>query len=165
LELVPIVSFLAFAGATKSRSVSGISSMDISNLILNADLGHEREDAQIDTCAAFGAALFDVLKSNGEAPSLYTVTHRDENPDWAWCHVVVRVGDTYYDSLGEFSDDIIRKRLGIEENEDYELIYEPDRREGCYDQLDFQLVYEFLLIELTIAANRLSKEEVMSLAM
>lgn len=139
--------------------------MDITTLILTADLGHEREDAQIDTCAAFGAALYDVLKSNGQSPQLFTVTHRDENPDWAWCHVLVRVGDTYFDSLGEFSDDIIRKRLGIEENEEYELIYEPDRREGCYDQDDFQLVYEFLLVELTIAANKLSQEDNLALAM
>lgn len=39
--------------------------MDIEALLKTAIIGRERKDAQIETCAPFAAALYDVLAENG----------------------------------------------------------------------------------------------------
>jgi hypothetical protein len=133
--------------------------MDIVELIKTAKIGRERKDAQVDTCAAFGAALYDVLAENGFSPSLVTACYRGVSVDRTWYHQVVEVEGKMYDSLGEFSTDIVRARLKIHPKVDYQLAYTPERREGCYDDDDFQLVYEFLLKELRKAAKKLQPVE------
>lgn len=129
--------------------------MDIPELIKTAKLGSERKAAQEDTCSAFAAALHDVLSDNGLFPSLIEVSYRGSTVERTWYHQVVEVDGKMYDSLGEFSTDIIRKRLKIHPSVAYPLGYKPDRREGCYDEEELGEVYDFVHLELTKAAKKL----------
>lgn len=129
--------------------------MDIIELIKTAKIGRERKDAQVDSCAAFAAALYDVLVENGFLPSLVTASYRGVTVERTWYHAVVEVDGKMYDSLGEFSTQIMRDRLKIHKSTSYELKYEPDRREGCYDEDDFQGVYDFLVKEFRKTAKKL----------
>nr|WP_250808173.1 hypothetical protein [Neorhizobium tomejilense] len=130
--------------------------MDIVELIKTAKIGRERKEAQIDTCAPFAAALYDVLLENGFSPSLVTVGYRAGGLRNTWYHSVVKCDDVMYDSLGEFSTEIIRARLRIHPSVMYELTFTPDYREGCYDEEDYSVLYEFLVDELRKSAKRLA---------
>jgi hypothetical protein len=133
--------------------------MDIIELIKTAKIGRERKDAQVDSCAAFAAALYDVLAENGFAPSMVTACYRGVSVDSTWYHQVVKVDGKMYDSLGEFSTRIMRDRLKVRQSTAYELEYQPDRREGCYDEDDFQGVYDFLAKEFRKTAKKLKTLE------
>lgn len=47
--------------------------MNIDAIIKAAKLGRERKDAQVDTCAVFAAALYDVLSAKGLQCQMVTV--------------------------------------------------------------------------------------------
>lgn len=129
--------------------------MDILELIKSAKIGRERKDAQIDTCAPFAAALYDVLAENGFDVNLFVAGYRGVSADNTWYHLVVEHDGTYYDSLGEFSTDIMRKRLKIHPRTQYELTFKPEPRPGCYEEEDFELLYDFLADEFRKAARKL----------
>ena len=129
--------------------------MDIVELIKSAKIGRERKDAQVDSCAAFAAALYDVLSENGFSPSMVTACYRGATSQSNWYHAVVEVDGKMYDSLGEFSTEIMRQRAKVGKNSSYELKYEPEPREDCFDALDFQGVYDFLLNEFRKTAKKL----------
>ncbi|MBY3155199.1 hypothetical protein HFO56_23030 [Rhizobium laguerreae] len=105
--------------------------MNIVELIKTAKIGGERKDAQVDTCAAFAAALYDVLAENGFSPSLVTAFYRGATVARTWYHQVVEVDGRMYDSLGEFSTEIMRARLKVRPTSTYELKYAPESRDGC----------------------------------
>jgi hypothetical protein len=129
--------------------------MDIVELIKTAKIGRERRDAQIDTCSPFAAALYDVLAEDGLDVNLFTVGYRGVSIDNTWYHLVVEHAGTYYDSLGEFSVDIMRKRLKIHPLVEYKLTFTPERRSGCYEEEDFGVLYDFLVHEFRKAARKL----------
>jgi hypothetical protein len=133
--------------------------MDIIELIKTAKIGRERKDAQVDSCAAFAAALYDVLAENGFSPSMVTACYRGATVETTWYHAVVEVEGKMYDSLGEFSTEIMRDRLKIRKSTPYELKYEPEPREDCYDELDYQGVYDFLVKEFRKTAKKLKALE------
>lgn len=128
--------------------------MDIVELIKTAKIGRERKDAQVDSCSAFAAALFDVLEENGFSPSLVTANYRGATSETTWYHLVVEIDGTMYDSFGEFSTDIMRKR--VKAISTYELRYTPETREDCYDEDDFGGVYEFLVKEFRKTAKKMN---------
>ena len=130
--------------------------MDIVELIKTAKIGRERRDAQVDTCAPFAAALYDVLMENGFEPSLVCVGYRGASVERSWYHSVVSVDGVMYDSLGEFSADIHRARIKVKDPANYVLTFEPDGRFGCYDEDDYDVLYEFLVTEFRKAAKRLT---------
>lgn len=134
--------------------------MDIIELIKTAKIGRERREAQVDTCGPFAAALYDVLVENGFDVNLFVAGYRGASSDSAWYHLVVEHGGTYYDSLGEFSAAIIRKRLKIHPRSDYELTFKPESRPGCYEEDDFELLYDFLVGEFRKAARKLKATSV-----
>ncbi|MCS4088577.1 hypothetical protein [Rhizobium sp. BK176] len=130
--------------------------MDIAELIKSAKIGRERKDAQIDSCSAFAAALYDVLEENGYSPSLVNASYRGATIERTWHHLVVEVDGTMYDSLGEFSTEIMRARSKIHPTVSYELKYSPEIRDDCYDEDDFGGVYEFLVKEFRKTAKKLN---------
>lgn len=133
--------------------------MDIVELIMQAKIGRERKDAQIDTCAPFAAALYDILEENGFDVEMVTAGRTGVGPDQTWYHSVVQVDGRFYDSMGEFSTEIVRKRNKIHPSVDYELSYKPDIRDDCFDAEDYQALYDFLLKELRKSAKKLLVSE------
>lgn len=129
--------------------------MDIAELIKTAKIGRERKDAQVDTCAPFAAALYDVLNENGLSPRMVCVGYRGATADSSWYHAVVSVNGVMYDSLGEFSEDIHKARNKIGPKSGYKLTFQRDTRNGCYDEEDYGVLYEFLVKELRKAARKL----------
>ena len=85
--------------------------VDIEALILQAKLGSARKDAQVDTCTVFAAALHDVLRESGVDCTVATAQIKGR-----WAHAVVRVGDRYFDSKGEFSTAIHCVRAKIHQS-------------------------------------------------
>lgn len=142
--------------------------MDIVELIMSAKIGRERKDAQVDTCAPFAAALYDVLLENGFDAELVSVGYKGATVEHSWYHAVVSVDGTMYDSLGEFSEDILKARMKIKPTVEYKLSFAPDIRDGCYDEDDYQVLYDFLVAQLRKSARKLSpldaKPHVMRLA-
>lgn len=128
--------------------------MDIVSLIKNAKLGGERKAAQVDSCAPFAAALFDVLKENGLDASLSVASHRAIVAQNSWYHGIVEYDGSFYDSLGEFSPDIMRKRLKIHPSVDYQIAIKADRREGFYEDEEEEM-YAFFLKALRKSAKAL----------
>jgi hypothetical protein len=132
--------------------------MDIVELIKTAKIGRERKDAQVDTCSVFAAALYDVLEENGFSPSMVNASHRGVTIEMTWHHLVVEVEGTMYDSLGEFSTDIMRTRSKIHPTVSYELKYSPEIRDDCFED-DFADLYDFLVKEIRKAAKKLTKAQ------
>lgn len=130
--------------------------MDIVELIMSAKIGRERKDAQVDTCAPFAAALYDVLLENGFDAELVSVGYKGVTVEHSWYHAVVSVDGTMYDSLGEFSEDILKARMKIKPTVEYKLSFALDSRDGCYDEDDYQVLYDFLVDQLRKAARKLS---------
>lgn len=104
--------------------------MAIDAIIKSARLGRERKAAQVDSCAVFAAALYDVLSAQGVQCQMVTVV-----PDGLqkWAHAVVEVAGRYYDSMGEFSADIYRSRARIHPRVEFEFDYRADSRNECYE--------------------------------
>jgi len=122
--------------------------MDIPRLIQTAKLGRTRKDAQVDCCAAFAAALYDVLTEHGVECRLVTAVKRSVSMGWA--HVVVEAAGVYYDSLGEFSTAIYRHRAKIHHSVSVEISYEPDTREECFES-ELDEMHAFYLRQLRAA--------------
>lgn len=117
--------------------------LDLDGVIRNAKLGRTRKDAQEDTCAVFAAALFDLLTERGVACRMVTVAG-GFSPLTRWYHAVVEVGDVHYDSMGEFSEDIWRRRAKIHPRVTTSLTYRQDVREDCYEE-EFEEMHRFYL--------------------
>lgn len=114
--------------------------MDISSIIKDAKLGRSRKDAQVDTCSVFAAALFDVL-TEYDIPCEMAYAANDDHMD-RWAHSLVKVEGRYYDSLGEFSTDIYRKRSKIHPSVTVSIQYSKDYRSDCYES-EFEEMYLF----------------------
>lgn len=113
----------------------------ISAAILAAKLGRSRKDAQIETCAVFAAALYDALLARGTAACLATAISRGLTP---WAHQVVAAEGRYFDSMGEFSGDIYRRRAKLHPRVAVTIEYEADSRLDCFDE-EFQELHAFYL--------------------
>lgn len=124
--------------------------MDIHALILAAKLGGTRKDAQVDTCAVFAAALFDVLEAEGLSCKMVTATpiHGAR-----WAHALVEVAGRYYDSKGEFSASIYRARAKIHPSVNFDIQYHPDHRSECYEP-EFDELHAFYVKMLKKALPR-----------
>lgn len=122
-------------------------SLDIASLIQTAKLGRTRKDAQIDCCAVFAAALYDVLTAHGISCQMVCAVNKG-GP--AWAHSVVEVDGRLYDSMGEFSAEIYRKRAKIHPTVPVTIAYSPDFREDCFES-DFVEMHAFYLKMLTKA--------------
>lgn len=126
--------------------------MNIENIILSAKLGSARKDAQVDTCTAFAAALYDLLKAQGQSCRLVTAVKRGIN---GWAHAIVQADGRYYDSMGEFSVEIYRKRARVHPTVQLQIEFVPDSREDCYEE-EFEGMYEFYLQMLSKAATKMA---------
>jgi hypothetical protein len=121
--------------------------MNINKIIQEAKLGSARRDAQVDTCAPFAAALYDVLSAQGIACQM-AVAMKD-NP-CTWTHSIVMVAGRYYDSMGEFSTDIYRVRAKIHPKVKIDIFYRADSRHDCYES-EFDDMYAFYVQALNKA--------------
>lgn len=115
--------------------------MDIDAMIKAAKLGHERKDAQVDTCTVFAAALYDVLSAQRIQCQIVTVVPKGLG---AWAHAVGAVAGRHYDSLGEFSADIYRARAKIHPKVRFDLEYRADTRYECYES-ELDELYAFFV--------------------
>lgn len=104
--------------------------MNINAIIQAAKLGRARKDAQVDTCAVFAAALYDVLSAHRIPCQIVAAVKK-----WfgSWAHAVVEVDGRYYDSMGEFSTDIYRARAKVHPKVTLDIEYQPDFRSECYE--------------------------------
>lgn len=137
--------------------------VDIADLIGTAKIGSERRAAQSDSCAPFAAALYDVLAELGLEPKLAVACHRGHTVDGTWYHQVVELAGRYYDSLGEFSLDILRKRLKIHPKAEFDLTFQPEPRAGCFEEEDYEVLHGFLVKELRKAAAKQSRTKALAL--
>jgi hypothetical protein len=113
--------------------------MNIGAIIQASKLGRCRKDAQVDTCAVFAAALYDVLWDQGIACQMVTAVNKQGS---AWAHEVVEVAGRYYDSLGEFSTAIYCARAKVHPSVKLEIEYESDVRSDCYEP-EFEEMHAF----------------------
>lgn len=121
--------------------------MNIDAIIKAAKLGRERKDAQVDTCAVFAAALYDVLSPLGIQCRMVTVV---PNGLSKWAHAVVEVAGRYYDSMGEFSADIYRVRARVHPTVQFDFDYQADSRSECYEP-EFDELHAFFVKALNKA--------------
>ncbi len=128
--------------------------MDIDAIIKAAKLGRERKDAQVDTCAVFAAALYDVLLAQGLQCQMVTVV---PNGLSKWAHAVVGVAGRYYDSMGEFSADIYRARARIHSTVKFEFDYRADSRCECYES-EFDALHAFFMKALDKAMRGMGEK-------
>ena len=115
--------------------------MDINAIIQAAKLGRSRKEAQVDVCTVFAAALYDVLGEQGTPCKLVTAINKQ---GLCWAHEVVEVAGRYYDSMGEFSADIYRKRAKIHPSVTLNIEYQQDVRSECYEP-DFDEMHAFFV--------------------
>lgn len=116
--------------------------LDIADIIKQAKLGRARKEAQIDCCAVFAAALYDVLTAQGVRCEIFCAKN-----EGLWTHSVVNVSGRYFDSMGEFSIDIYRKRARIRPSLDSFIDYVQDVREGVFEA-DFDEMHAFFVEKL-----------------
>ncbi|WP_212684587.1 hypothetical protein [Thalassospira xiamenensis] len=128
--------------------------IDVESIIRAAKLGRSRKDAQVDTCSAFAAALYDVLMRNGVEAQVITASATWAHGAQSWAHSLVKVGSKYYDSLGEFSEEIWRKRNRIHATVESDVRYSAEPREDCFDEehSDFHASY-YKALESSISLN------------
>lgn len=126
--------------------------MNIEQIIVSAKLGSARKDAQVDTCTAFAAALYDLLTSQGQCCQLVTAVKHGIN---GWAHAIVQADGRYYDSMGEFSVEIYRKRARVHPTVQLHIEFVPDSREGCYEE-EFEGIYEFYQQMLSKTATKMA---------
>jgi len=112
--------------------------MGINEIIQSATLGASRKDAQVDCCAVFAAALYDVLSEHGFACQMVSATERWEG----WAHALVKVDGRFYDSLGEFSTAIYQARRKIHKSVTLKIEYRKDVRSNCYEP-EFDEMHRF----------------------
>lgn len=125
--------------------------MDIDTLVKQAKLGAARKEAQIDTCTVFAAALFDVLCELGIDCTVATA-----QIEGRWAHAVVRVGNSYFDSKGEFSTAIHCKRVRLHPSVvPHVRIDFSDDPWGADRDSDFAELHAFFVIELRKSAAKL----------
>lgn len=128
--------------------------MDLSAVILNAKLGRERRDAQIDTCSIFAAALVDVLTENGVQADFCSASFVILPGDRAsWHHAVVKVGDTFFDSMGEFNHEIVRARTKTHKTVKSRLDFRSDQRDEVEEDELAELL-EFFVKKLRISFHQ-----------
>ena len=128
--------------------------MDIQTVILEAKLGRSRREAQEDTCSVFSAALFDLLMEAGVPCKMVTAQKKDGH---VWAHAVVEAQGRYFDSMGEFSNEIWRKRARIHPRVETTIHFQDDLREECYEE-EFEELYAFYLKQLKKSAQRLASQ-------
>jgi hypothetical protein len=118
--------------------------MDIEALILQAKLGSARKDAQVDTCTVFAAALHDVLSAAGVDCAIATAEIKGR-----WAHALVRVGNRYFDSKGEFSTAIHCMRAKIHKSvvPHVHIEFSDDACGPVYED-EFDALYAFFVKEL-----------------
>ena len=123
--------------------------MTLSEIILSAKLGRSRKDAQVDCCGEFAGALFDALQSRGIVCSMVTASsHFLGQADWY--HAVVGVGGRYFDSLGEFSEEIYRARARIRPKVTIDIRFRLDAR-SCAFEDDMAEMHAYYLTALNKA--------------
>jgi len=128
--------------------------MAISQLIQDAKLGSSRKDAQIDTCSVFAAALFDVLTAVGIPCQMACAEIKTGLHNFA--HSVVKVNDTYYDSMGEFSVSIYRKRAKIHPSVSVVIEFKGDIRSDCFES-EFNDMHAFYFKVLKKSVDKPNK--------
>lgn len=132
--------------------------MDIAEIISAAKLGGERKAAQIDTCGPFAVALYDVLTEAGEAVSIKTVSYftaGSSQPEWH--HAVVEHHGRYYDSLGEFTLERVRKQTRIHHTVSSHFHVRDDDRDCCYEE-ELHELHEFLVRALRRSTLRVTQK-------
>lgn len=129
---------------------------DLSEVIKAAKLGAERKDAQVDACSVFAAALYDVLKARHIPCRMFTAAPIGFGRS-GWYHSVVKVGSTYYDSMGVFSEAIYRARARIHPKVTFLIGYRKDSRADCYES-EFEKMHEFFVKQLSKAMEDASLE-------
>jgi hypothetical protein len=134
--------------------------MDILELVRTAKIGLERKAAQTETCAPFAAALYDALAENGVETNPAVACRKGYHSDRTWYHLVVEHGGRYYDSLGEFSSEILRKRLKIHPAVQFDLEFKLEPRDGCYEEADYDALHSFLLHAFRRAVNEMNSLKV-----
>lgn len=112
--------------------------MNLTTVIQSAKLGRARKDAQEDTCTVFAAALYDVLVAQGVPCQMVVAESRYP----LWAHSLVEVNGQYYDSMGEFSNEIYRSRAKIHPTVDTTIAYNSDTRSECFEP-EFDELYAF----------------------
>lgn len=130
--------------------------MTLDGIIKQAKLGRARKEAQEDSCAEFAAALYDVLAEFKVPSSLYVV--RLDLYSEPTYHTVVKVKDTYYDSMGVFSEKSLRANLKIHPKVQFKLKFERDKRKGIFDD-DTIGMYEFYKEKLVKVFQTLSRSD------
>lgn len=130
--------------------------MTLDDIIKQAKLGRARKEAQEDCCAEFAAALYDVLAEFKVPSSLYVV-RLDLYSEPAY-HTVVKVKDTYYDSMGVFSEKSLRANLKIHPKVQFKLKFKRDKRKGIFDD-DMIGMYEFYKEKLVKVFQKLSRSD------
>lgn len=126
---------------------------DLSEAIKTAKLGRARKEAQVDTCTAFAAALYDILKARGVECRLITASCSfGMRSSLNWAHAVVGVGNRYYDSMGEFSASLYRQRAKIHPKVDFKITFKVFGRACAYED-ELQGYYDFYsrILEKSIA--------------
>ena len=118
--------------------------VDIGEKIKLAKLGRERKAAQEDTCTVFASALGIVLEAVGIPCTLCTATSHGVIK---WGHAVVRVGDTYYDSLGAFSPEVYRARAKVHPTVQLDIRIADDPLAGDFTE-EFEELYAFYCLRL-----------------
>ncbi|PZR93584.1 MAG: hypothetical protein DI537_10410 [Stutzerimonas stutzeri] len=127
--------------------------MDVEALILNAKIGSERKAAQVETCGPFAAALYDVLCELGLTPTIKTAAFHYLGSRAEWYHAVVELDGQLFDSKGEFSHDIARKRLKLHPKVETRLDLKRDDRGSCYEE-ELDVLHQFLVNELRKSARK-----------
>lgn len=116
---------------------------DIALVIGGAKIGSERKAAQEDTCGPFAAALFDVLNENAVRCCIFTASLLLSGRPYNH-HAVVKVGAKFYDSLGEFTEERVRKQSKFHKGVSLTIEFKEDHRDCCYDP-ELEVLHQFLL--------------------
>lgn len=126
--------------------------LDIAQIISQAKLGSTRKDAQIDACEPFAAALFDVLSSAQIDATVCTATFRLSHRRLPlWAHAVIQSDGIFYDSMGVFNHDVVRKRQRIHKNVRTELKLEKDIRD--FNEKEWSEMHKFYFEALSKSLN------------
>ena len=132
--------------------------MDLTTIIQTAKLGRERKAAQEDTCAVFACALMDVLAEQGIAAEATTASfYLLPSSQASWHHAVVKVGDRFFDSMGEITHESVRTRTKIHPKVSTRLDFKPDIRDDLEEE--FVELHAFLVKKLRKAVQEVRQQE------
>lgn len=87
--------------------------------------------------------------------TLAVASRKGRLSDRTWYHLVVKHDGRYYDSLGEFDEKILRKRLKIHPAVSFELELKREPRAGCFEEADYATLHVFLLGAFRRAAKKM----------